>query len=86
MTHEQLNNLRRKSVKDSDEYYTRYEDIDAELRHYTRYLKGKKVFMPCDGPQSMFVKWFKDHPELGCKVVNSWGEYRSPENIQKMME
>lgn len=48
-----------KGVKASDEYYTRYEDIDAELGNYFDKLRGKSVYCPCDNPsQSKFWEYF----------------------------
>ena len=35
----------------NDEFFTLYEDIENELRHYKEYLKGKKIYMPCDDPK-----------------------------------
>lgn len=38
-----------KKVK-NDEFYTRYEDIEAEVMKYRKYFKGKVVYLPCDDP------------------------------------
>lgn len=38
-----------KSIK-NDEFYTRYEDIEAELMYYKDYFKDKVVYLPCDDP------------------------------------
>lgn len=35
-----------------DEYYTLYDDIAAELRHYLPQLKGKRILCPCDWDES----------------------------------
>lgn len=43
----------------NDEYYTRYEDVDAMLS--TLNLNGLKVYCPCDGEESQFVRWLKEH-------------------------
>jgi hypothetical protein len=32
----------------SNEYYTRYEDISAELSQYKDQLEGKRILCPCD--------------------------------------
>ena len=49
---------RAKSIRD-DEFYTRYEDIEKELAHYTRHFLGKTVLCNCDHPmQSQFVRYF----------------------------
>ena len=47
-----------------DEFYTRYEDIAAEVEHYKHHFKGKVVACNCDDPRwSNFSKFFKDHFE-----------------------
>ena len=49
-----------------DEFYTTREVIDAELLLYKSYFKNKRVYCPCDGPDSEFVKFFLDNfEELG---------------------
>ena len=48
----------------NDEFYTRYEDIAAEVEHYKHHFKGKVVACNCDDPRwSNFSKFFKDHFE-----------------------
>lgn len=34
----------------NDEFYTRYEDIEAEVMKYRRQFRGKVVYLPCDDP------------------------------------
>ena len=47
-----------KSAK-KDEFYTQLCDIEAELRHYTRFFKGKSVLCNCDDPyESNFFYYF----------------------------
>ena len=47
-----------KQIK-ADEFYTRLQDIEVELRHYKDQLKGKKIFCNCDDPyESNFFKYF----------------------------
>lgn len=42
-----------------DEYYTRYEDIQAELNHYEDQFNGKTILCNCDDPfESNFCKFF----------------------------
>jgi len=42
-----------------DEFYTRIEDIENELRHYKEHFKDKTVFCNCDDPyESNFFKYF----------------------------
>lgn len=47
----------------ADEFYTTYEAIDRELRHYKTDLKDRHVICDCnDRPgMSMFVSWVLDH-------------------------
>lgn len=46
----------------NDEFYTRYEDIEAEMQHYD--LSGMTVYCPCDDWRwSNFVKYFKNNFE-----------------------
>ena len=55
-------NLHRAKREKNDEFYTRYEDIEKEMVHYTEHLKGKAVYCPCDDFRwSNFVKYFKDN-------------------------
>lgn len=42
----------------NDEFYTKYADIERELKHYLPYLKGKRIICPCDTVNSEFVKYF----------------------------
>jgi hypothetical protein len=50
----------------SDEFYTRYEDIEAEVRAYVEHdpdvFRDKVVLLPCDDrDRSEFVRYFLDH-------------------------
>ena len=58
-----------KSNKD-DEFYTRFDDISAELHHYKEFFKDKIVYCPCDKAfnkgRSEFVNYF-------IKVFKFWG-------------
>lgn len=63
------NALLNKAKKDKfDEFYTRLEDIEAEMRHYKEHFRGKTVFCNCDDPfESNFFKYFAmnfNHLEL----------------------
>ena len=60
------------SVK-NDEFYTRLEDINAELVHYEKYFKDKVVFMNCDDPTwSNFWRYFHlEFERLGLKKIIS---------------
>ena len=47
----------------NDEFYTRYEDIEAEMNAYYEYdndvFRGKTVLLPCDDPEwSEFTRYF----------------------------
>lgn len=53
--------MRAARVRKDDEFYTRLEDIEAELKNYKAELKGKRIFLNCDGPQSAFLKYFREH-------------------------
>ncbi|MCD8255145.1 MAG: adenine-specific methyltransferase EcoRI family protein, partial [Oscillospiraceae bacterium] len=52
-----------------DEFYTQYEDIQAELNHYEKHFQGKTVFCNCDDPfESNFCKFFlRNFNYLGLK-------------------
>ena len=52
-----------------DEFYTRLEDIERELRHYEHHFKGKTVLCNCDDPRvSNFFHYFSYRFEaLGLK-------------------
>lgn len=42
-----------------DEFYTCYDDINEELRHYKELFRGKSVLLNCDDPyESNFFKYF----------------------------
>ena len=43
-------NLSRAKKEKNDEFYTRYEDIEAEVMKYRKQFKGKVVYLPCDDP------------------------------------
>ena len=34
----------------NDEFYTRYDDIEAEVMKYRKYFRDKVVYLPCDDP------------------------------------
>lgn len=48
--------------KKNDEFYTRYEDIENELKHYKNFLNGKTIYCNTDDFRtSNFVRFFKDN-------------------------
>lgn len=52
-------NLRAAKAAKNDEFYTRIEDIEKELRFYKEHFKNKVVFCNCDDPEwSNFWKFF----------------------------
>jgi len=55
----------------NDEFYTRLEDIEDELKHYKDFFKGKTVFCNCDDPRvSNFFHYFSYNFEhLGLKKL-----------------
>jgi hypothetical protein len=56
------NNLIKAKKEKNDEFYTRYEDIEKELKHYTEHLKDKVIYCNCDDPSfSNFYKYFSDN-------------------------
>lgn len=51
--------LRNAKDAKNDEFYTRLEDIELELKNYKKEFKDKIVFCNCDDPfESNFVKYF----------------------------
>lgn len=43
----------------NDEFYTRLEDIENELKHYRKHFLGKTVLCNCDDPRvSNFFRYF----------------------------
>lgn len=50
----------------NDEFYTRYEDIEAEMNAYVEYnpnvFRDKNILLPCDDPdRSNFTRYFTDN-------------------------
>ena len=43
-------NLHEAKKNKNDEFYTRYEDIEAEIMKYREQFKDKVVYLPCDDP------------------------------------
>ena len=54
-----------------DEFYTQFNDIDKELKHYTKHFKDKIVYCNCDDPKiSNFFLYFANYFwHLGLKKV-----------------
>ena len=54
--------LDKAKVNINDEYYTRYIDIENELKHYDKeQFRDKIIYCNCDGYESNFLKYFKDN-------------------------
>ena len=52
-------NLARAKTAKNDEFYTRFDDINAEVIRYRKFFKGKSVFCNCnDGLDSQFFNFF----------------------------
>lgn len=64
-------NLHRANKSKEDEFYTRLEDIENELRHYKKDFRDKVVFCNCDDPyESNFFKYFAmNFNSLGLKKL-----------------
>ena len=43
--------LNKAKAAKKDEFYTRLEDIELELKHYRQHFKGKVVLCNCDDPR-----------------------------------
>lgn len=57
------NNLHKAKRAKNDEFYTRYDDIEAEIKHYIPHLNDKVIYCNCDTPASNFYKYFNDNFE-----------------------
>ena len=66
--------LRVAQKRKDDEWYTRYEDVEKELTHYS--FDGMRVLCPCDSPRSSFTQYFLNNFErLGLKLLTyAWVE------------
>lgn len=55
-------NLLKAKVNKNDEFYTRYETVEGELKHYWPQLAGKHVYCNCDNPRySQFWQYLYDN-------------------------
>ena len=66
-------NLNAAKKAKNDEFYTMYEDIEAELQHYPGAFQGKVVYCNCDNPEwSNFWRYFHENfAALGLKKLVS---------------
>ena len=67
-------NLTTAKREKNDDFYTTIEDISKEMKHYSKFLKGKTIYCPCDKVfnegRSEFVNYFTTlFHELGLKKV-----------------
>ena len=53
--------MRNAQINRVDEFYTRRETIEKELKYWHNSFKNKIVYNNCDTDQSEFVKYFKDN-------------------------
>ena len=76
-----------KSAKD-DEFYTTYETVENEHKHYAKHFTNKTVLCNCDDPfESNFCKYFlKNFNILGLKrlICTSYG-FSKVAGIQKKL-
>lgn len=65
-----IQNLHNAHKNKKDEFYTQFEDIERELKHYQRHFENKIVFCNCDDPEeSNFWKYFSlNFDSLGLKI------------------
>lgn len=63
--------LNKSRAKKDDEFYTRYADIENELKHYWPQLKNKRVYCNCDNPfKSQFIRYFlRNFNKIGLKEL-----------------
>lgn len=63
--------LKKAKKNKNDEFYTRIEDIEYELKNYKSHLKGKIIFCNCDDPEwSNFWRYFVlNFEHLGIKKL-----------------
>lgn len=68
-------NLVQAQKNKKDEFYTRLEDIDRELRHYRSHFKNKTIYCNCDDPRlSNFFHYYSyNFEKLGLKKLITTG-------------
>lgn len=81
------NNLHKAKTAKNDEFYTRIEDINEELKHYSDHFRGKIVLCNCDDPEwSNFWRYFHlEFERLGLKKLIAT-HYEPDEIPSYMME
>ena len=83
-------NLRKAKEEKNDEFYTRLEDIEAEISQHKDYVKhfyGKTVLCNCDDPEwSNFFVFFRNHfNQLKLKKLITT-HYEKPEEVKKIVK
>ena len=83
MTKAKNKKLNKAKAEKNDEFYTLYEDIENELKHYKEHFKGKVIYCNCDNPyESNFAKYFLvNFNKLGLKKL--YATCYSPTAIQE---
>lgn len=68
-------NLHNAKQAKNDEFYTRLEDIEKEVKHYRQHFQGKVVYCNCDdSKKSNFFKYFSlNFERLGLKKLIATG-------------
>ena len=81
-------NLHKAKVAKNDEFYTRLQDIENELRHYRNHFKGKVVYCNCDDArESNFFKYFSLNFEfLGLKKLITTGYKENGKGVALVYE
>ena len=64
-------NLNKAKAAKNDEFYTRMNEIEDEMKHYKRHFKNKIIYCNCDDPrESKFYQHFKQKfKEYGLKQL-----------------
>ena len=73
--------MNRAKVLQRDEFYTRREDIEAEMVFYERFFRGRSVFLPCDDFRvSEFFRFFvRNRERLGVRRVSASAWKQGPD-------
>ena len=81
-------NLHKAKAAKNDEFYTRLQDIENELRHYRNHFKGKVVYCNCDDArESNFFKYFSLSFEfLGLKKLIATGYKENGKGVALVYE
>lgn len=68
----------------NDEFYTSYEDIERELKHYSDKFENKVIYLPCDDPYQL-RKFFSDSDEIASKFWVYFHKNFSRFKLKKLM-